>query len=238
LTTNIVTQEMLEGLPAPLRRYLAYAGVVGKPMVQSVHLRQVGRIRGGADKPWMKIDAVQDYTVDPPGFTWVGTVRKLGLPIIRARDSYQNGKGRMLIKMGGLITLTDATGMEMDQGSMMRYLNEMTWFPSAFLRSNISFEPIDDNSAKVTLTDCGNTAKATMYFDDVGRLIDFVAPRYREVGGKFVLENWSTPMPEYGEFEGLRLPVKGKAVWKLREGDFEYIEVVVTEMKYDVREVD
>ena len=40
---------------------------------------------------------------------------------------------------------------------------------------------------------------------------------------------WSTPITGYGEFEGLRLPVRGKAVWKLPDGDLEYIDVTVTE---------
>jgi hypothetical protein len=235
---DIVTHKMLEGLPSPVRRYIAYTGVVGKPIVRTVHLKQVGKIRASADKPWMKLDAEEYYTIDPPGFAWIGTVRKMGLPFIRARDSYQNGQGRMLVKFGGLVTLTDATGMEMDQGAMMRYLNEMIWFPSAFLKSNISFEPINDNSATVTLTDCGKTAQATMHFDDVGRVTDFVALRYREVKGKYELETWSTPISEYGEFEGLRLPVKGSAVWKLKEGDLEYISLTVTELRYDVRESD
>lgn len=231
---NTVTSKMLEGLPSPVRRYLAYTGVVGKPIPRTVSLRQVGKIRASADKPWMKLDAEENYTIDPPGFSWVGTVRKMGLPFIRARDSFQNGKGRMLVKCGGLVTLADATGMEMDQGAMMRYLNEMIWFPSAFLRNNVSFEPIDDDSAKVTLIDCRKTAQATMHFDDVGRMTDFVALRYREVKGKYALETWSTPISEYSEFDGLRLPVKGSAVWKLKEEDLEYINLVVTELKYDV----
>jgi hypothetical protein len=41
-------------------------------------------------------------------------------------------------------------------------------------------------------------------------------------------------MAEYGEFAGLRLPVRGSAVWKLADGDVEYIDVTVTELEYDV----
>jgi len=37
----------------------------------------------------------------------------------------------------------------------------------------------------------------------------------------------------YGEFEGLRPPVKGPAVWKLESGDFEYIDIEVTDLRYD-----
>lgn len=37
-----------------------------------------------------------------------------------------------------------ATGSEIDQGTMMRYLNEMTWFPAAFLGENISWKAVDE----------------------------------------------------------------------------------------------
>jgi hypothetical protein len=73
----------------------------------------------------------------------------------------------------------------MDQGAMMRYLSEMIWFPTAFLGDNVSFEPVDDRSARVTLTDGGRAASATMVFDEIGKLVDFVAERYRTVDGGF-----------------------------------------------------
>jgi hypothetical protein len=40
-------------------------------------------------------------------------------------------------------------------------------------------------------------------------------------------------MSRHGVFEGLQLPVKGSAVWKLKDGDFDYIEIEVSELKYD-----
>ena len=44
--------------------------------------------------------------------------------VLRARDMYLEGKGHMLVKVASLFTVVDATGAEMDQGSMMRYLSE------------------------------------------------------------------------------------------------------------------
>jgi hypothetical protein len=43
-----------------------------------------------------------------------------------------------------------------------------------------------------------------------------------------------TSIIQYGEFEGLKLPVRGKALWKLPAGDYEYVEVTITELEYDV----
>jgi hypothetical protein len=230
----LITEAHLLGLPEPVQRYLSYSQVVGKEPIRTVRLKQLGKMRQSARQPWMKFDAEEYYSVNPPGFLWVGTMRKGGFPLVRARDRYRDGKGNMQIKLGTIFTIADATGEEMDQGSMMRYLNEMMWFPTAFLAANVSFEPVDQTSAKVMLTDVGKHVTATMYFDEEGRVTNFVAPRYREVSGKNELATWSTPITAYGEFGGLKLPVEAKAVWKLKEGDLEYFDVVIPDLAYNV----
>jgi hypothetical protein len=141
-------------------------------------------------------------------------------------------RGRMLVKVASLWPVVDASDEQIDQGEMLRYLNEMIWFPAAFLAGNIAFEPVDDSSARVTLTDHGQTATATMFFDTQGQLTDFEAKRYRtpDAGSP---DTWSTPFTGYGEFEGLRLPARGKAIYKLPGGDLEYINVTLTDLHYD-----
>jgi hypothetical protein len=103
--------------------------------------------------------------------------------------------------------------------------------PAAFLADNISFEAVDDSSARVTLTDHGRTA-SVLVFDQDGRLTDFVAERYRTPDASSP-DTWSTPVTGYGEFEGLRLPARGKAIYKLTGGDLEYVDVTITDLHYD-----
>ena len=47
------------------------------------------------------------------------------------------------------------------------------------------------------------------------------------------LETWSVSIAAYGQFEGLNLPVRGKAAGKLAEGDQEYIDVTITELHHE-----
>jgi hypothetical protein len=230
----VVTEGMLQDLPEPVQRYLTYTGIVGKPFVGTVRLEQEGAMHPSAEGAWMALEAEEHYTVEPPGFVWDATMRKGILPIARGRDMYAEGEGNMLIRALSLFTVVDARGPEMDQGSMMRYLSEMIWFPTAFLSDNIVWEAVDDDSARVTLTDGGRSVSATMYFDEEGRFRDFVAQRYRTVEGGYDLETWSTPAYEYGELAGLKLPVRGGAVWKLAEGDLKYADVTITALEYDV----
>lgn len=112
---------------------------------------------------------------------------------------------------------------------MVRYLSEMIWFPSAFLEDNVSFEAVDARPARVILTDRGTRATGTLFFDADGRLTEFIAQRY----GGSDLETWSVPVTAHGDFQGLRLPIRGKAVWKLAKGDQEYIDVTITELHHE-----
>lgn len=229
---GVVTEEMLAGLPEPVRRYLHYTGVVGKPFPSVIRLHQKGRMRPGPGQPWMPLDAEEHYSVQPPGFVWAGRAHLGPVAVGRARDMYANGTGRMLVTVASLWPVVDASGAQMDQNGLTRYLSEMIWFPAAFLAGNISFEAVDDSSARVTLIDHGRPATATMVFDEEGRLTDFVAKRYRTADANSP-DTWSTPITGYGEYEGLRLPTRGMAIWRVPEGDFEYIEVTITGLRYD-----
>ena len=227
------TQEMLADLPAPMQRYLDYTGVVGKPWVNTVTLKQTGRFRQGLERPWMPMVAEQSYTTNPPGFVWNASFKVAGLPLLRARDRYKGGHGHMFGKLAGLFTVFDVRGEELDQGTMLRYLSEMIWFPSAFLGDNITWTEVDDHRAQVTLTDHGKSVSGLMHFDDTGKLTNFTAERYREIDGKFSLDPWSTPVSSYGVLEGLNLPVVGQAAWNLPDGDLVYVELQITKLQYN-----
>jgi uncharacterized protein DUF6544 len=228
---GIVVKEMLEGLPEPVHRYLSWAGVVGTPVAHNVHLKQRGSIRlaGG----WHSLRADQWYTAQPAGFVWSARVGRGPIPLALGRDMYLDGRGHMLIRAGGAFTVVDALGAEMDQASMMRFLSEMVWFPTAFLGENVSFEPIDEFSTRVTLHDGYRNVTGTFFFDREGRPIDFRAERYRGMKSGAELATWSAPMLEYGQLGGIRLPIRAQAVWKLPGQDDPYIDVTITELDFD-----
>jgi hypothetical protein len=230
---HLVTADMLQALPDPVQRYLTYTGVVGKPWINTVRVKQVGRFRLERDRPWMPMRAVQYYTTDPPGFVWKARFKMAGLWLLSAQDTYKAGHGHMFGKVAGLFTVFDARGEKLDQGTRLRYLSEMIWFPAAFLGENITWQGMDDHSAQVTFTDLGKSVSARMVFDDAGRPTNFVAQRYREIKGDFSLDPWSTPIVEYGARASLNLPVRGQAVWNLPSGDLPYWDGEITEIEYN-----
>ena len=229
-----VTEEMLAGLPEPAQRYLRYAGLMGRPLVDTVRVRQSCRMRPAPNGFSLPLVAEQWYSVEPPGFIWDATVPVAGIPLVRGRDGYIDGRGMMTIKGGSLVPFVDASGPEMDQASLLRHLSEMPWFPSAFLRDRVSWEAIDDTSVRVSIVDGDLRATGVMEIDPDGRLVEFRSERHAMVGKSFELRPWSASTYAYGEFEGLRLPVRGAAVWTLPDGTkLPYIEVELTDVASD-----
>ena len=231
---DVIERDMLQDLPEPVQRYLVHTGVIGKPWINTVNLKYTGEFRLAADKAWMPMRAVQTYTTNPPGFQWKADFKLFGLPLMRARDTYKDGQAHMFGKLAGLIPIFDTQGKELLQGAMVRYLQEMVWFPTAYLSDYITWKAVDDHTAEVSFTYKGEHVKGCMYFDDDGRVVNFMAERYREHQGDYTLDTWATPITGYDTFNGLQLPVTGRGVWQLPEGDLSYIQLRVRDVKYNI----
>lgn len=230
---SIIRDHHLAGSPAPVRRYLTHAGVIGKHWIDTVRVKYAGKFRTGSEKRWMTISVHQVYTTNPPGFLWRARFKIAGLPLMFGSDTYKAGHSHMHGKLLGLFTVVDGRGTEVDQGTMVRYLQEMTWFPIAYLGKNITWQAVDDHAADVTLHDHGKSVSARMYFDDAGRLLTFIARRYGDFDGRYSIRTWTTPVTDYGVFCGLNLPAGGMGVWQLPTGDVPYVDVRLTEVEYN-----
>ena len=226
---DVITEADLADLPAPVQRYLRYAGVVGKRPIQNARVMQRGGFRTAQDQPWMPFTAEETYTTDPPGFIWQARMSLFSLPILVVRDHYRDGEGRILAKIGGLATMADDRA---DEASLMRYFNELMWLPTAYLGENVQWEAVDERTARATLTDSGMEATALFTFGDDGAIVNFEAERFSSTTGE--IERWVTPIEEYGEFQGFRVPLRGHATWQLDDGDFTYIELEIVDVQYDV----
>lgn len=227
-----VTAADLDHMPEPVQRWLRWAGAVGTRCPETVHLKQHGRFRLGPDKPWMSFSAQEHYTIHPPGFVWPARFRIAPFVTIEGRDAYMDGHGSIDMRLCGVIPVARQRGPEMDQGALLRFLNEIVWFPAAALEPYIAWDAIDASSARATITYGDVTAAAEFMFDDQGRPIDMRATRYRTVGSGYALSDWSTPFSAYGEFAGIRVPTAGRGVWTLEDGDFCYVELRVDDVTW------
>lgn len=230
---EIVTEQDLEGLPEPVQKWLKQANIVGREKTFAVRLRQKGLIRTTEKQPWMLAQAEQYFTVDRPGFVWKVRVKVNLFLFLVSRDKYFEGKGNMLIKLLAFINVVNARGKEIDQGTMLRYLGEIVWFPSAALSDYIEWQAIDDYSARATMTYGGITAQTVFSFDESGDVVGFSCKRYMTRNRRYSLEDYSAKLEAHKTFEGIRIPAKGEVGWKLESGDFTYYKLEITDLGYN-----
>ena len=233
-----ITEAAISDLPEPVRRSMRRSGVIGREMPSSVVVQQEGRIRTSPDRKWLRFVAREVFTLDPPGFVWDARLKPAGITAGRAVDSLDHGRGKMKVRLLGLTTVVDETGPEMDQGAAMRWLNETMWFPTVWASDTIMCEPIDAVSAAGTLKTERTSVTAEFRFDEEGRLVDMLADRYRDADDGFVMTPWSTPLTGHARFDGIEVPSSGRAVWKIDDDVFEYIQIRITGIRYSYGESD
>lgn len=230
---EIVQKDDLANLPEPVKKWLEYAQVIGKEKIYAARIKQKAEIRLEPNSNWMAVEAKQYFSVQNPGFIWDAKVKAAPLISFAGRDKYFEGQGNMLIKVQSLIPVADGSGKEVDQGTLLRFLAETTWFPTAALHDYITWEEIDVHTAKATMSYKGATASGIFSFNDKGEVIYFVAERYGDFNGEYSLETWAIPISDYKEFDGIRIPTKGKVTWKLDSGDFNWFNFEITHADYN-----
>lgn len=233
MTKTLVTEGSIADLPPPVQRCLRLSGAVGTPVPKSVVARLDGRLRSSPTGRWLRFKSLETYEVSRPGFIWDAAVKVGPVTVGRAVDSLVSRRGSMQVTLLGFLKLIDVTGPEMDQGALLRWLNETMWFPAVWATRVISWEAIDDSSAIGSVTAGQVRVSGEFRFDREGRFVDFNADRHRSVGKEFVLTPWSTPVHNHAQLAGVVVPTAGSGVWHPEDGEaFEYIQLEVKALDY------
>lgn len=220
-------------LPGSVQKWLKFSQVLGKERIVKIKVDQKAEMRLKKEQDWMPLTARQYFTTDEPGFIWLAKIKAAPLIHIVGKDKYVDGKGNMLIKIMSLITVADAKGEEIDQGTLLRFLAEAMWFPTAALENYITWKEIDDYSAEATMTYGNVKASGIFTFSESGEIKNYTAQRYKESNGKYSLETWSVDVSDYKDFSGIKVPTKGEIIWKLADGDFNWYNFEVLNVEYN-----
>lgn len=235
--TSVLTARDMQHLPAPVQKYLAYTGVVGKEKVKHYRIVLDAQMKSDPGEEWKRTRFEQYNFFDaPPTRLFLVSMNMYGLPVW-GLDSYIEGKGRMLIKLAGLVTVSDARGEHMDKGEAITLFNDMCLMaPAALIDKRIHWEVIDPLTVKGVFNDGHNQVSALLYFNDQGELINFVTDDryYTNLDNTYKNVRWSTPVSNYQDINGIRLSTYGEAIWHLPEGDFTYGRVTgIKELEYN-----
>ncbi len=114
----------------------------------------------------------------------------------------------------------------MDESGLVTFLNDLMFCPLAYFSVPVEWEQIGENQAVISLTDEGITVSATVSFGKDGRIVNWESDdRFAEIEGEQRPDKWSTPIEEYGEVDGLRIPVSGRGVHNFDDNPYTYIEL-------------
>ncbi len=231
---NFYHADMLDGLPAPVQKYLRSALTQGQPMYRTARLKQHGQFRPTVKSGWQRLQAEQYFSTQPPAFIWHGRVEPIPFFWVSARDYYWHGQGNMLIKVMSAWTLDDARGAEMTQASLLRWLAEAVWFPCVFADSGvIQWEIRDAHSAVAHVSDGETSVFGIYYFNGDHLPVRFAAERPYGTGKNSALEKWGGVYHRYQECGGMMIPFEAEVTWYFAAGDHPYARLTLSDVQYD-----
>ena len=225
-----ISKNNYQNLPEVVKKWMDRSGVMEAEIPNSVYLTQVGEMRLKEKGNWIPFYARQWFSLSEPGFVWLARVGRRKIIQFAGRDKYQMGKGNMMIRAYSFIPVVNDAGPQVDQGSAVRYLSEIIWFPHMALSGQITWEDLGDNKAKATMHHVEDV-EGIFEFGEDGFPVSFEAPRFYGSSGK--REMWHIDIGKnILESDGVRIPAQGRVVWKMRTGDFHWLSLEIESVEY------
>ncbi len=233
--TSLMTEELISDLPAVVQTWLQRSQVMNKEKSASVYLTQMGKMRTKPDGNWIPFQAEQWFTPQEPGFVWLADVKTAPGIHLSGRDIFIDGTGQMVIKLLSIIPVVHATGEQINQGTLIRFLAEICWFPSAALSKHIRWEPIDSLSARAIMSYKGTTGSGIFTFSESGDIHSFMAKRYYNRKEGAILADWYIEInpQSFKMFDGIRVGSKAEVTWKLDEGDYTWLQLEIDHIEFN-----
>jgi hypothetical protein len=231
---QIYEQKEIEGLPDPVQRFFRTVLKDGQAIVAVVKLSQQGQFNMNENKAkWSPFTATQLVMTQRLGFDWDARIQMVPGVNAFVHDTYLLGEGSLHASLLGLFTVAKMHGApENNQGELLRYFAEATWYPTALLPSQgVLWDAINDTSARATLTDGATTVSLVFQFNAEGAIATCRAEaRYRD---KLTAMPWVGRFWEYSVRNGMLIPLEGEVGWEYPEGTRLYFKGRTTEIHYE-----
>lgn len=212
---QLVTEEAVAALPAPVARYLRRVGAVGRPQVHNLRVRFHATMYRENNEP-LDSEAWQVEFVDHPARFFFLRARMFGVPV-RVLHDYEDGQAQMQVRVAGLFNLVDVDGVALSRAETVTILNDLcVMAPSTLIDPRFTWTPISDRHTAVCFRAESHTVHATLAFDDNGDLVDFISDDRHALPDDGV--RWTTPLRAYETFDGRRVATEGDAIWHYADG--------------------
>ncbi len=225
-SNGVFNYDQLVGLPEPVQRYFRHVLPDQHPYINTVRLTHGGRFRTGPKKGWIAIKGEQYFTTNPPGFIWQGRTA-----LFTAIDKHIAGRGNLTVSLASLAEVVNIGGSAFDQGELLRWLGESVWFPTNLLPSErLSWSLVDEHTSELHYQYDGLSLHYLVSFNDIGEIIRLETKRYI---AESQLETWVGELFDYQTINGVKVPTRIQATWKLPEGDYTYANFRLKRIEYN-----
>lgn len=231
----VISEADLAKLPAPLQKYLRYAGTVGKPRVQNFRATFTGHMSRSPGEGQMDISADQYNFYDEPTRAFFIRSSMFGIPF-DGLHLYTGTRATMRISVASLFRIVDAKGDTMTKGETVTMFNDMCIMaPATLIDSAIRWQTNDALHVRGTFTNAGLAVSAILTFNESGALVDFSSDdRYMTSDGlTYKNYRWTTPVRNYKDFDGRKVATEADLVWHMPEGDYTYGTFELTSIEYN-----
>lgn len=233
---GVFSSEDFSQFPVVIQRYMAHCGYVGAPKMS--HMRMdYGKVnfKMNRSSQAMRVEYVQYNFASYPSRLALIDASIFGIPF-EGMDYYYEGHGGMKGVLAKLIPLFDQQGEEMNRSCLVTYLAECLFMPMALIENDITFEAIDDQTVKASITYGGETVSGIFVFNEHDEMIAFTTNDRSVTNEDGSLEQipWTACCGNYRETEdGLKQPTTFQAIWHYSDGDFVYFDGVIDKIAYD-----
>ncbi|MFZ7103152.1 MAG: DUF6544 family protein [Peptococcaceae bacterium] len=233
---DVIKESDLTGLPEPVQKYFRYGGYLGKETMQNGEIQWSDvKLKRSPDKDWLSLACYQFNSVPEPCRIVYMKSRLFRIIPFEGRDKYQDGSGNMLIKLLKVIKVGDEKGREMDESALVTVLAETLLIPAYALQDYLRWTAVDTYTAKAMLEYNGVQVRGTFHFNDAGQFTKFESDDRNYTTGKGYRKiKWSAYAENYQESSGIKFPGVLRAVWHLDDGDYEYFQGHIKDIRFNI----
>ncbi|PKA10688.1 hypothetical protein CH372_18135 [Leptospira meyeri] len=234
---TVLSEADIRHMPSPVRKYLKYTGVIGKNKVQNIRIVfDELMYKNPKAKPMVSTSEQYNFFMRPARHFYM-KASMMGIPF-RVLHSYSDERATMLVRVASLFNAVDLDNEELAMAETVTVLNDLCLFaPAALIDKRISWEANGPLSAKVFFKNGKYRVSALLFFNEIGELVEFVSDDRSALqdDGSLRKARWSTPLKDYKEWNGVKVPTYGEAIWKYPEGDFTYGKFFLKKIEYNVK---
>jgi Family of unknown function (DUF6920) len=215
-------------LLARLRAFLMPGSEDAAQSVRCIRLKEKREMRPGPQARWTPFTAEERIDARQCGFVWEARFRTSRVIPMTVIDAYEQGHGRLIVKLGGAMPVVNFRGPECDKGELQRYLSGVSICPPMLIGNPaLIWDAVSERTLRVSDANDGTGAIVEYEISPDGQPIAARADRPRTVGKKMITTPWSATGLEFREQEGMRFASHLEAAWLLPEESSTYFRAEV-----------